>query len=293
MSKRKFGDRKDAKRIRNINGMEQILMDLKPKRCDSDVYINQKIDVTNLAKYIEEKKEEGNKISYFHAFVTAIGKTFYNRPKLNRFVANRRLYEHNDIVISFVAKVSFDDKSEELMLMVPIKENDNLFTISKKISSKVERTRKDSKPNKKGANSAIDVIGKLPNLIRVPLVGMFKWCDKRGLLPASLVEDNLYYSSLIVSNLGSIKCGAIYHNITDFGTCSGLATMGEIKDTEIINEKGKKEIRKICEFGINLDERIADGYYMAKSIKLLQHILDNPKMLEENASTKIDVTEIR
>ena len=293
MSKRKFGDRKDAKRIRNINGMEQILMELKPKRCDSDVYINQKIDVTNLAKYIEEKKEEGNKISYFHAFVTAIGKTFYNRPKLNRFVANRRLYEHNDIVISFVAKVSFDDKSEELMLMVPIKENDNLFTISKKISSKVERTRKDSKPNKKGANSAIDVIGKLPNIIRVPLVGMFKWCDKRGLLPASLVEDNLYYSSLIVSNLGSIKCGAIYHNITDFGTCSGLATMGEIKDTEIINEKGKKEIRKICEFGINLDERIADGYYMAKSIKLLQHILDNPKMLEEDASIKIDVTEIR
>lgn len=293
MSKRKFGDRKDAKRIRNINGMEQILIDLKPKRCDSDVYINQKIDVTNLAKYIEEKKEEGNKISYFHAFVTAIGKTFYNRPKLNRFVANRRLYEHNDIVISFVAKVSFDDKSEELMLMVPIKENDNLFTISKKISSKVERTRKDSKPNKKGANSAIDVIGKLPNIIRVPLVGMFKWCDKRGLLPASLVEDNLYYSSLIVSNLGSIKCGAIYHNITDFGTCSGLATMGEIKDTEIINEKGKKEIRKICEFGINLDERIADGYYMAKSIKLLQHILDNPKMLEEDASIKIDVTEIR
>lgn len=293
MSKRKFGDRKDAKRIRNINGMEQILMDLKPKRCDSDVYINQKIDVTNLAKYIEEKKEEGNKISYFHAFVTAIGKTFYNRPKLNRFVANRRLYEHNDIVISFVAKVSFDDKSEELMLMVPIKENDNLFTISKKISSKVERTRKDSKPNKKGANSAIDVIGKLPNIIRVPLVGMFKWCDKRGLLPASLVEDNLYYSSLIVSNLGSIKCGAIYHNITDFGTCSGLATMGEIKDTEIINEKGKKEIRKICEFGINLDERIADGYYMAKSIKLLQYILDNPKMLEEDASAKIDVTEIR
>ena len=293
MSKRKFGDRKDAKRIRNINGMEQILIDLKPKRCDSDVYINQKIDVTTLAKYIEEKKENGEKISYFHAFVTAIGKTFYNRPKLNRFVANRRLYEHNDIVISFVAKVSFDDKSEELMLMVPIKENDNLFTISKKISSKVERTRKDSKPNKKGANSAIDVIGKLPNIIRVPLVGMFKWCDKRGLLPASLVEDNLYYSSLIVSNLGSIKCGAIYHNITDFGTCSGLATMGEIKDTEIINEKGKKEIRKICEFGINLDERIADGYYMAKSIKLLQHILDNPKMLEEDASKKIDVTEIR
>ena len=42
---------------------------------------------------------------------------------------------------------------------------------------------------------------------------------------------------MIVSNLGSIKCGAIYHNITNFGTASGLATIGEIKDEEVITEK--------------------------------------------------------
>ena len=43
-------------------------------------------------------------------------------------------------------------------------------------------------------------------------------------------EDNLYYSSMILSNLGSIKCGAIHHNLTNFGTCSSLATIGEIKE---------------------------------------------------------------
>ena len=57
--------------------------------------------------------------------------------------------------------------------------------------------------------------------------------------------------------------------------------------------KGKKEVRKICEFGINLDERIADGYYFAKSVQLLQYIIDNPKLLEEEASKKIDMKEIR
>ena len=69
--------------------------------------------------------------------------------------------------------------------------------------------------------------------------------------------------------------------------------MGEIKLEEVINEKGKKEIKKICEFGINLDERIADGYYFAKSVKMLQHIFDNPELLEDRADEKIEASEIR
>ena len=49
-----FFDRRDAKRVKDLTGMGQILIDLKPKRCDSDVYLNQKFDVTELVKYIEK-----------------------------------------------------------------------------------------------------------------------------------------------------------------------------------------------------------------------------------------------
>ncbi len=285
--KKRLVDRKYAKRIDNISGLSQILIDLKPDRSVSDVYINQKMDVTALCEYVEKLKKKGEHITFFHAVMAAIGKIYYNRPYLNRFVANRHIYEHNDVVISFVAKIAFDDTAEEMMILVKIDKDDNIHTISKKILDKVDSIR-NKKVDKKGANSAIEILGKLPNIIRVPIVGVFKWCDKVGLLPSSLVEDNLYYSSLIVSNLGSIHCGAIFHNITNFGNASGLATMGEIKDEEVIIN-GKKEIRKICEFGINLDERIADGYYFAKSVQLLQYIFDNPKLLEEDASKKVEI----
>ena len=284
-------DRSDGKAIRNLKGMEQILIDLKPNRVDSYVYIDQRMDLTNLVKYIEKKKKEGMKVSYFHAFVAAIAKTFYNRPKLNRYVANRHVYEHNDVVISFVAKASFTDHSEELMIMLPIDKNDTLEKISEKTRDKVEKLR-NKKADKKGANSAIDTVGKLPNIIRVPLVGIFKWCDQKGILPKSLIEDNLYYSSIIVSNLGSIHCGAIHHNITNFGTCSSLATMGEIKKEKVL-EDGKEVVKDICNFGINFDERVADGYYFAKSVKLIQYIFDHPEMLEEDAAKKIEMDEIR
>ena len=47
---------KFAKRVKDFNGMNQIMIDIKPNRSVSDVYINQKMDVTNLMKYLEKKK---------------------------------------------------------------------------------------------------------------------------------------------------------------------------------------------------------------------------------------------
>ena len=288
MKKRKFGDRKDAKRVRDVQSMNQIMIDLKPNRNLGEVYVNQKIDVTNLMEYYEnyKKNNPNDNITLFHMFVMAIAKTIYNRPLLNRFVANRHVYEHNEIIISFVAKVEFNDSSEEVMVIVPIKESDTLKDVSNKIKSKVEEIR-NKKNVKEGANSAIDILGKLPNILRVPIVGIFKWCDKKGILPASLVKDNIYYSSIIVSNLGVLKVGGIYHNITDFGTCSGLVTMGEVKKEYVFDENGEKAEKYYCEFGITIDERIADGFYLIKSVHLIEKILNDPKLLEERVNEKI------
>lgn len=289
-NKRRFGDRKDAKLCRDITGMGQICIDLKPKRSLSELFINQKMDVTELVEYINKHKEncsEEDKITYFHAFMTSVAKVMYNRSLLNRFVANRHLYEHNNISISFVMKVEFNDKSEEIMVIIPIEEDDNIFTISKKISEKVDRVRTKGDTGS-GANTAIQILGKLPNILRVPILGLFKLVDKWGILPASLMEDNLYYSSMLVSNIGVLKCGGIYHNVTDFGTCSGIITMGEIKE-EIVKVNNKNEKKYYCEFGITIDERIADGFYLIKSIHLIEYLFKHPELLEENASEKIEI----
>ena len=92
-----------------MNGMEQLLIDLKPKRNEGDVFLKTPVDVTNLVEYINKAKKEGKDYTYFHAFLLALAKTIYNRPRLNRFIQNRHMFEHNDVVIAFVAKVAFDD----------------------------------------------------------------------------------------------------------------------------------------------------------------------------------------
>ena len=233
--------------------------------------------------------KKGEHITFFQAFLTALGKVFYNRPVLNRFVKNRRIYEHPDVSFAFVAKVGFDDKSEEMMIQCKIEPNDTIHSISKKVSEKVGKVRKDAEHvEKAGANSAMDMLAKLPNIIRVPVVGFFKWLDKIGYLPDFLADDNIYYSSLILSNLGTFKFGAIHHNIYEFGISSGLATIGEIKDEEVII-KGKKQVRKFVELGANFDERASDGFYLIKSLQMLQYIFDHPEMLEDDANAKIEI----
>lgn len=281
-------DRRDGRRIKGINGMEQLMLDIKPNRSEADVFIQDDVDVTNLMKYLDKAKKEGRDITIFHAVLTAFAKTIYNRPKLNRFIANRHVYEHNEVTISFVAKVAFTDKAEEIMLIIPVDLHDNIDTISKKIKDKVDSVRNKKEISKKGANGALDTLGKLPNIIRVPLLGIFKWMDQRDLLPKSLTEDNLYYSSAMMSNIGSLGSKSIYHNNTNFGTCSSMTTIGVLHEKEVTEDKKKKTI-KVIDFGINFDERVADGFYLIKSFDLFKYILNNPELLEEAASKKYDI----
>lgn len=285
---KKFGDRRDGARVRNMNGMNYIMYHLKKRRSESEVYINYSIDVSNLVKYMEKVKDaDGRHITYFHVFATALAKTVYNRPYLNRFIVNGHFYDRNEVTISYVAKTDFNDDAEELMQVLRVNPDDNLFTLSDRISGRVKKTR-SSKSS--GTDDFVSTIGKMPKPIRAFVVFIFKLLDRYDLVPASMMREILYYSTILMSNIGSIGCKeAIYHNLTDFGTNSAIVTMGKIYKKEVILDNGKKEIRDFCDFGITLDERIADGFYMIKSVQLLEYILNNPKLLEGACDEKIEI----
>ena len=87
--------RRDGKKIK-VDAMHKLQIRFN-SRCQGECYINQKTDVTNLVKYLDKynKKNKEDKITYFHAFSTAIGKTVYNRPmlKLNLMINQKKYYQ--------------------------------------------------------------------------------------------------------------------------------------------------------------------------------------------------------
>jgi len=279
--KKRFGDRRDARKVKVKNGESNILIDFKPQRCDSIVYMNSKIDVTNFVKYIDKLKKGGMSVTYFHGIMMVLAKTLYSRPKMNYFVQNRTLYEHDDVSLGFVAKEEFEDEAVELLTVLKVKETDTLEDISTFLKKRVEQIR--SKSSDQSIDGAADTLGKLPLFLRVPVVGLLKWLDKHGWLPSSLVEGNMYYCSAMVSNLGTFKVGAILHNLTNFGTCSSLITFGEIRK--------EADGKSYMEMGATIDERIADGFYFCKALKLIEYMFANPKILMEPAGEKVHIPE--
>ena len=51
-------NRRDGIKVKDLDGMHSLMLEIMPKRCDSDVYISAKIDVTNLVDYVNKLKNE-------------------------------------------------------------------------------------------------------------------------------------------------------------------------------------------------------------------------------------------
>lgn len=284
MSKR-FGDRRDGKRLR-MGGFERFLYYLKPRRSDSEVYISKCIDVTELVKYMKEKKKDNEDLTYFHLFSTAVAKVVYNKPLLNRFIIGGNKYDRNDITLSFVAKTDFSDTAREFLTVIKVDANDSLMDISRKIKGDVKKIRSNKESH---TDDFVNKLGRLPKWMMAIIVWIIKRLDNHDMLPQSLTKNSVYHSTVLLSNLGSIHCDGIYHNLTNFGTNSILLTIGEIKE-EVKVIEGEIVKRYVCDFGITLDERIADGVYFAKSINLLEYILNDPKLLEGKVNDKIVIS---
>lgn len=278
---KRWGDRRDGRRIRDLDGVHSIFPYLMPNRTDAEVYINEDIDVTALMQYLKEKNgpDADYKTTAFHAFVMALAKTVYHRPLLNRFIAGKRAYQRDLITMSFVVKRKFQDESEEILMTMPVKDEMMLSDISHKILGDTKEVRQNNGTN--DMDKILNTLAKLPRFLLRAFMALLRFLDFHGWVPTFISDGDTNYSTVLLSNLGSIKCNATYHHLNNYGTNSIIVTIGEIHKAQIINADGEAQIRDIASLGVTIDERIADGFYFAKSVTLLKEILANPKTLEE------------
>ena len=95
--KRRWGDRKDGRLIRELDPMHFIVPLIYPNRCDNEAYISERIDLTNINAYLARRNatETDFPFTMFHIIVVALLKTITLRPKMNRFIANNAHAGHS------------------------------------------------------------------------------------------------------------------------------------------------------------------------------------------------------
>ncbi len=284
---RKIGDRRDGKLLRNLDSMHFIMPLIYPNRCDNEAFISERIDLTNIDKYLEKKNSDNPDYKYnlFQIIVTAMLKCITLRPKMNRFIANKNIYQRNEITASFVVKKIFSDNGEEGLAVIRSEENDNIDSIHQKIYNQVSSCRSEKKD---GSTESMDLFNKMPRFISKTVVSFVCFLDRHGWVPQSFIETDPYYCSVVLTNLGSIKLHSGYHHLTNWGTNSVFVAVGEKKLRPFYDDDGNITMKDSLDIGLTVDERIADGYYYSKTVSLLKKLLENPELLELEMNKEVE-----
>ena len=134
----------------------------------------------------------------------------------------------------------------------------------------------------------MDFFNSMPRWLGKFIVWILTRLDLHGWIPSSIIETDPFYTSIVLSNLGSIKLKSGYHHLTNWGTCSLFCIIGEKSMRPVFRADGTYEMREMLDLGITIDERLADGYYYSKTIKLFKTLMEHPELLETPAAQEIE-----
>ena len=287
--KKRWGDRRDAVWLRDLDALHVFMPYLYPNRADNEAFISEAIDLENIDRYLAEKNaalpdgEEPYKL--FYLLLAALVKTITLRPKMNRFIKGGRVYQRDKLSLAFVVKKQFQDDAHEALAFIEFDETTTIDDVRRKLAAEIHACRSDQIDN---STAGMEMLGRLPR----PALRLVMWVlhrlDYYGRVPYSLVKTDPNYATCFITNLGSIGLKAGYHHLSNWGTNSIFIVIGEKSLQPHWEADGSMSMREVLPLGLTLDESIADGYYYSRTVKLLKYLLHNPQLLETPANEEVD-----
>jgi hypothetical protein len=265
-------------RVVKVHALNAMFPYMFRSRTESLVYFTANLEVENLLAYIEKKKAEGVELKFFQLFVAAVVKLMKERPHLNRFVSGRKLYQRNDIKISFIAKKAVTDEGEETNVALTFNEKSTFQDVIGKLKRDIKAAKSDEV--KKDDDKLIEALMKMPRFLLRALFAFLRWCDFYFNMPRMFADVDPLRCSVYIANLGSIGIEAPFHHLFEWGNCSMFLAIGKIRYMPVALGDGTLVTRKMVEVKVTLDERTADGFYFARSLELMEGYLKNPESIE-------------
>lgn len=276
--------RSDGYLLKDLKPFEKIIPYVMEKRSDAQNFSKQIFPAESIDKYILEKKQNGYNFSYMHVFIAAYVRVIAERPQLNRFVMNNQIYQRNKIYVSMAVKRSLRDDGEETTVKFEFTGKETIFEIAEIIDKDIAKALSYSEDN--DTDKLAEIVMSMPGFVKKLLVRTLKAMDKYNLLPKSIIDASPFHTTMFFTYLKSIDTQYIYHHLYDFGTTGLFAALGKTVKIPIV-ENDQVVVKKCCEIGYTMDERICDGVYYARSFKLFEKYISNPRLLESELIQKV------
>jgi hypothetical protein len=248
-------------------------------RNESIVLYEQAVDVTAVLAYLERVNAglPEKKVTFFNVLLCAMVRAMALRPKMNRFVVGRRIYQRKWIDVSFAVKKKFHDDANMSVVKVRFDKEDTLSTVAEKVQRSISRGRDSAET---GSEKLMSFFIRMPRPIIHFVMWFLRTLDYFNLLPGSMIETDETYCSMFLANLGSVGLEAPYHHLYEWGTVPLFGVIGKVAKEPTVDEAGQVVARDIVRVKWSYDERIADGFYCARSLDLFRDFMRDPQSLE-------------
>jgi len=279
-----FLSRSDGIPVTGESTLRRLMPYILPRRSDAVVFFEQKIDVTNLLQYLKKRKEEGlPEITLFQTLLTSMLRANYHWPKMNRFIAGKRLYQRKTIGLSFAVKKKMHEDAGMTVVKKEFEGFETVFDVAKQMNESIKVGRGDKLTK---SEKEMKLIHFVPGFV----VSLFIWAQRKldglNLLPSALTRDDPLYTSMFVANLGSFGLDAPFHHMFEHGTAPIFAAIGNVHRAPAVDESDKVVARDFICVRYSFDERIIDGFYCAKAMQEFADALQTPEILEQPSAKR-------
>ncbi len=277
--KRRFGDRKEGRLLRSLSPFYKFTPYIMKSRNDASNYFADSVEISEAEQWFRAKRAEGWKgLGMLHLFIASYVRAVAHCPALNRFVNGQKIYARNNIEVVLTVKRAMTTEAEETTIKVIFEPTDTIFDIYRKLGAKIDEIKANDGENNTERTAA--ALMKIPGLILKFAVWFLNLLDYFGWLPQSLLDASPFHGSMIITDLGSIGIGPIYHHIYNFGNLPVFIAFGAKRRVYELDRTGAPVERKYIDYKVVMDERTVDGIYYATAFKYLKYYLKNPAALE-------------
>ena len=132
-------------------------------------------------------------------------------PGINRFIAGRRIYAHDDITVVMAVKRSLSVDATETTIKVHFQPTDTIFDVYRKLNAKIEEIKTSEEDN--NTEEVAEALTKVPRFLLRIAIGVLRALDYFGLIPDSLIEASPFHGSMIITDMGSLRLRPVFHHI--------------------------------------------------------------------------------
>jgi len=246
------------------------------KPVDSKIFGGVEFDVTELEKYISQKRKEGLKITLTHFFVLVLGRAVKTEiPEFNTYLRRGKIIPRPTIDAGVSVLQSNGD-----MTTVFVRQADtlNLSDVETLLQGQIQKSRNGGENN---TMQNKNFLAKLPWPVRNWFFKIYKTLtiDWGISMPIIGVSANSF-GSFMITNIGSLGLDYGFPALLPTSNISFVLVMGGVqKKPVVVNDE--IVIRRMMSVTIVFDHRLADASHGARLLRYIKHAIKNPGDFEK------------